>query len=251
MESLTSFATGTLLVTLRLVPSLGFAPPFTLMRIPPMVRLLVAVSLSGWMVSAFPAAMPAAASGTADLAVMAASELLIGIALALALQLAFAAIHTVGRLIDLQAGFAFATLVDPASRAQLPLIGMVFAYLAGALFFTTGGPTDMVAIWASSLEVAPVGTGLTGDALPTLLAYVSAIFVMAFAAGGMVLLTLFIIDLAIAFMSRSLPQMNVLFLGFQVKTLATMVALPAALSLSAALLLRMVRLAIETTIGLI
>lgn len=251
MEPLTSFSTATLLVTLRLVPSLGFAPPFTLMRVPPLVRLLVAVSLAAWMVSAFPGQMPSAQLDAGALAVMAASELLIGIALALALQLAFAAIYTVGRLIDLQAGFAFSTLVDPASRAQLPLVGMIFAYLAAALFFTTGGPTDMVAIWASSLTVAPIGAGLTSNGLPALLAYVSAIFVMAMAAGGMVLLTLFVIDLAIAFMSRSLPQMNVLFLGFQVKTLATMAALPAALSLSAALILRMMRLAIETTIGLV
>src|SRR5690606_3138497 len=45
-----------LLVSLRLVPTLAFAGPFTLFRIPPMVRVLVALPLSLWLVSGRPEA---------------------------------------------------------------------------------------------------------------------------------------------------------------------------------------------------
>jgi flagellar biosynthetic protein FliR len=181
----------------------------------------------------------------------AASELMIGIALALCLQLAFAALLTVGRSVDLQAGYAFAMIADPSSRTQMPLIGMIFAYAAAAVFFSTEGPTDLLAIWSISLDHVPLGSAIGSDSVPILGGYLSAVFVMAFGGGGLVLLVLFLIDAAIALVSRTLPQMNVLFLGFQVKAIATLVLLPIALAGSAALFLRMFRFSLDTMLKLV
>ncbi len=43
------------------------------------------------------------------------------------------------------------------------------------------------------------------------------VFLMAIGLAGIVLLVLFLLDLIVAFLSRTLPQMNVLLLGFQVR----------------------------------
>lgn len=251
MSELATFLNAALLVSLRIVPTLAFTPPFTLLRIPPSVRLIIALSLAAWIVAAFPAKTTQVVVGESSLLGPALAELLIGIALALALQLAFAAILTVGRLVDLQAGFAFAMLADPTNRSQLPLIGMVLAYCAGALFFLSDGPSSLLAIWSTSVEHLPIGSALNPDALGRLLAFMGIVFTMALGVGGLILLVLFLIDLAIAFMSRTLPQMNVLFLGFQVKTIATMVLLPFTIAASAGLLLRMAQFALSTMMEMI
>jgi flagellar biosynthetic protein FliR len=256
MDALATFLTAALLVSLRIVPTLAFAPPFTLLRIPPTVRVMIAVSFAAWIVSAFPGQTTEVlhgqvSGGQGGLVGPALAELLIGVALGLALQLAFAAILTVGRLIDLQAGFAFALLADPTNRSQLPLIGMIFAYCAGALFFLTDGPSTLLAIWSASVEHLPIGAALDPGALGKLLAFIGIIFTMALGAGGLILLVLFLIDLAIAFMSRTLPQMNVLFLGFQVKTIATLALLPATLAVAASLFLRMTQFALSTMLELV
>ena len=60
-----------------------------------------------------------------------------------------------------------------------------------------------------------------------------------------------LLDLAIAFMSRTLPQMNVLLLGFQVKSMATLVMLPIALAVSGGLFLRLLRTALQGMPGLL
>jgi flagellar biosynthetic protein FliR len=83
-----------------------------------------------------------------------------------------------------------------------------------------------------------------------LTAYISAVFTMAFGLGGLIMLVLFMADLAIAFMSRTLPQMNVMLLGFQVKAMATLAILPFTISLSGALFLRMIRYALENTLAI-
>jgi flagellar biosynthesis protein FliR len=251
MEELTDQAVATLLISLRIAPTLSFAPPFTLLRVPATVRLMLGISLAAWLVAGYPDQTWRTGFWEAGLFITALTELLLGVTLALSLQLAFAALLTAGRTIDIQAGYGFAMLIDPTTRAQLPLAGTLFVYAAAAIFFATDGPADLLAIWAASIAQVPLGGGALGGNLGLLTAYMSAVFVMAFGAAGLVILVLFLIDMAIAFMSRTLPQMNVLLLGFQVKTLATLAVLPIAIALSGTLFLRMLRYALETTTQLI
>lgn len=233
----------TLLISLRIAPTFAFAPPFTLARTPASVRLLLSLMLAFWLAAAHGGAIAPIAE--ANLVAIAAGELLFGIATALALQLAFAALLTAGRALDIQVGFGLAQVADPTLRTQMPLIGTLFIYAAAAVFFATSGPADLVAIWSSSIEAAPPGTLLAPADLTALLSYVETVFVLAVGLAGVVFMTIFLIDLTIALMSRTLPQMNVLVLGFQVKTLAMLVTLPFVFSLSGALFLRIVRMAID------
>lgn len=246
MQSLTDQAIATLLISMRIVPTLAFAPPFTMMRVPASVRLLLAVGLAAWLVGGHPLQTWQSDFRASGILVTAAAELLLGIALALTLQLAFAALLTAGRTIDIQAGYGLGTLLDPATKAQMPLVGSVFAYATAAIFFASGGPAEMLALWAASVAQVPLGGGVPNGNVAVLASYMSGIFAMAFGAAGMVILVLFLIDVAIAFMSRTLPQMNVLLLGFQVKTLATLIVLPISLALSATLFLRMTRYALQS-----
>ena len=248
MEAYADQVISILLVSFRIGPALAFAPPFTYLRTPAAVRVLLSFSLAAWIDAGAPA--QTSLHDSSHLVTAAISELFMGLTLALCLQLAFGAILTAGRAIDFQAGFGLAVIADPTLRTQMPLIGTLFAYAAAAVFFTTTGPTDLLAIWANSVERVPVGA-IAAPNLPMLLEYMSTVFVLAFGLAGFVLLTLFLTDLAIAFVSRTLPQMNVLVLGFQVKTIALLLTLPFVFALSGALFLRIVRLAIDTTSRLI
>lgn len=247
MPQLADQVVAILLVSLRIAPTLAFAPPFSLMRIPGSVRLLLSIGLSLCLVGGHPGQTWQSDFWEQGLFLAALSELFLGISLAIALQLAFAALLVAGRAVDIQAGFGLALLVDPATRAQMPLVGTLFVYAAAILFFATGGPADLLAIWSQSIVQVPLGRAAIGGDIGVLAAYLSAVFVMAFGAAGLIMLVLFLIDLAIAFMSRTMPQMNMLLLGFQVKTLATLVMLPIAIALSTSLFLRIVRYALETT----
>lgn len=246
MAPLVQQAAATLLLSLRIAPTLAFAQPFTLLRVPAPVRLALAISLAAWLVAGNPDATWRAPIWGQGLPAVAGGELLLGITLALALQLAFAALLVAGRTVDIQAGYGLAVLVDPATRSQLPLVGTVLAYAAGALFFATDGPARLLAVWAASVRRAPLGAAMTRADPQLLIGYVSSVFLLAFGLAGLVLLVLLLLDLAVAFMSRTLPQMNVLLLGFQVKTLATLVMLPVALALSGSLFATILGYAFET-----
>lgn len=232
-----------LLVSLRVGPVIAFAPPFTLLRIPATIRVLLALALAAALAGGQPdAALAALREGRSPVVLMA-GELFVGIAIALCLQVAFAAILWAGGAVDAQAGFGLAAIADPTTDAQMPLAGTVFAYAAGLVFFAMGGPYDLLALWAASLDALPVGSAAAGD-MDALAALVGGSFAMAVGLFGIVMLVLFLLDLAIAFMSRTLPQMNMLLLGFQVKSIAMLAALPIALALSTGLALGLLRFAL-------
>lgn len=251
MEELADKAVAILLLSLRLAPALAFSPPFTLLRVPATVRVMLAISLAAWLAVGHSAQTWQSDYASQGLFLTAAGELFLGIALALTLQLAFAALLTMGRMIDIQAGFGMAMLVDPTTRTQVPLVGTLLVYAAAAIFFATDGPADLLAIWAGSVDEIPLGAAFGAGNPAALAAYVSTIFVMAFGVAGLTVLMLFLTDLALAFMSRTLPQMNVLMLGFQVKTLVALASLPLAMALSGALLLRMIRYALAAAPGML
>jgi flagellar biosynthetic protein FliR len=250
MEAYANELIAVLLISLRITPTLAFAPPFTLIKSPPLVRVILGISLAFWTALSSRAAIPH--FDDAQLVLAMCAELMLGVTLALALQLAFAALLTVGRTIDFQIGFGLAVLADPTLRTQMPLVGSLFAYAAAAVFFATSGPADLIALWASSLEQIPLGGFVIGQAtIMVLAAYIGTALGIALGIGGVVIVSIFLLDIAIALMSRTLPQMNVLLLGFQVKTLALLVTLPFVFAFSGAGFLRLVRTAIDTTARLI
>ena len=76
-------------------------------------------------------------------------------------------------------------------------------------------------------------------------AFMSVTFVMAFGVAGGSILVLFLIDMSIAFLSRTVPQMNVLILGFQVKTIALLLVLPTSFGIGGVLLIRMMSMVLH------
>lgn len=245
MGDLTDQIVAVLLVSLRIAPLLAFAQPFTLLRVPATVRVLLSMTLAAWLVAGNPDTTWRTPFWDAGLPIVAAGELFLGITLAIALQLAFAALLMAGRAIDIQAGFGLAVLVDPTTKNQLPLVGTLFAQAAAAVFFAMGGPEDLLAILDASVAHVPLGAGAIGGDPGVLIDYMAAVFLMAVGLAGLVLLVLFLLDLTVAFLSRTLPQMNMMLLGFQVKAVATLAMLPLAISTSGALFVRLMRSALE------
>lgn len=234
---------ASLLVSLRLAPTLAFSPPFTLMRVPATLRVLLAIGLSFWMVGARPDLTSARIAGQA-MPILVIGELMVGIALALGLQLTFAAIMWAGRALDIQAGFGLAVLADPTTNAQIPLAGTLLAYVAAAIFFSMGAQYDLLALWLASVETLPVGYGILHPDMVAIGQFASTVFITAAGLIGASMLAIFLADIVIAFLSRTLPQMNVLLLGFQVKAMLMIVTLPIGIGFAGALFLRLMRLAV-------
>jgi len=249
--ALTGWALSTLLLSLRVAPVFAFAPPFTLVRMPRTFRMLFSLGIAACVAAANPAAAALTDAGAGTLVIVAIRELLIGTVFLVAFQLTFAALQVAGRTIDIQAGFGLSLLIDPTTRGSMPLVGTLFVYAAAAIFFAEGGHGELLRLFAASLDAVPLGSYQLPASPAHLIAFVSAVFLAAFGIAAGAILALFVADLAIAMLSRTVPQMNVLILGFQVKTILLLIVLPVTFGTAGALLARMTRMTIEALPGLL
>jgi flagellar biosynthetic protein FliR len=237
---------GVLLLSLRIAPLFSFAPPFTLVRVPALFKLLFGIALAAALLSTRPALYQSLPLDVGSMVLAGARELMVGLVFVLAFQIVFGAIYFVGRTIDVQAGFGLSLLIDPGSGARAPMVGTIFAFLAGMLFFAMNGHHDLLRIVSASIDAIPLGQGGLPASPRPMLGFIALMFLTAVGVGGGIILSLFLVDLTIAMLSRTVPQMNVLVLGFQVKAMVLLAALPLTLSLSAVLLARMMRITLET-----
>lgn len=216
----------------------AFAPPFTLTRMPLLFRVLLGFGLSVGFVGTYPHAT-IAATGLAAVVLAAIRELGLGLMFVLAFQLAFGALYVAGRTIDIQAGYGLALLIDPTSRSQTPLVGTLFAYAAGAVFFAFNGHLEVLRLIAASVDAFPLGGWEMPHSVVRITAFLTLTYLTAFGVAGGTILALWLVDVAIALLSRTVPQMNVLVLGFQVKTMVLLLVLPLSFGAAGALLLRL------------
>jgi flagellar biosynthetic protein FliR len=236
---------SSLLLSLRVAPVFALAPPFSLTRVPVLFRVLFGIGISACIVSSLPAAALIGHVSPGSLVVTAARELFLGSIFVLAFQVTFGALYMAGRTIDIQAGFGLALLIDPSTRGQMPLIGTLFAYAAAAVFFALDGHLNLLRLMSASLQAIPLGAGHAPVGIGRLAAFMSAVFTTSLGVAGGAILCLFLADGAIALLSRTVPQMNVLVLGFQVKTILLLLVLPTTFGFAGALLARMAALTLE------
>jgi flagellar biosynthetic protein FliR len=242
---------SSLWLSLRIAPVFALAPPFSLTQTPALFRALFGIGMAVCMVSADPTLTNVRDLGLAHLVTGSIGELALGLILVLAFQVMFGALDVAGRTLDVQAGFGLAGVINPATGEQAPLIGTLFVYAAAATFFALDGHADLLRILRASLDAIPLGSGEFPMSLTRLTSFVSVSFLIAFGVAGGAILCLFLADLAIALLSRTVPQMNVLILGLQVKTLMILLILPVALGFAGALLARMAAVTLQALPGLL
>jgi flagellar biosynthetic protein FliR len=243
-SALLDWVFASLLLSLRVAPAFALAPPFSMTQTPPLSRAIFGLGIAATLAAAHPAARLTDLSA-AFLVTASIRELMLGLIFVLALQLMFAALQMAGRALDIQAGFGLAAVIDPATGGQLPLIGSLFAYGGAMVFLAMDGGGELLRILAASLNAIPLGTASAPTSLAPLTAFISTVFVTAMGVAGGAILCLFLADMAIALISRTVPQMNVLILGLQVKSMLVLATLPVVVGLSGALLARMARLTLE------
>lgn len=248
LDGLSSWAAAVMLASLRVAPVFALAPPFSLVRVPGLIRGLMGLALAAVIVSARPELYQGLDLSTAGLFNAAIAEFALGMMFVLIFQLVFAALYLAGRTIDVQAGYGLALLIDPTTRTQTPLAGTLFALAAGAIFFAIDGHLELYRVIATSFDPVPLGGWALGGSIDRMLGFTGVVFAIGMGVAGAAMLSLFLVDIVIAALSRTVPQMNVLLLGFQVKALVFLIALPASFGLAGGLLLRMMRLAIEAAV---
>lgn len=205
------------------LPTLGGRP------IPAPVRAGLSILLGGLMVGAMP--LPEAATMPAtlpDLLGAAAREVILGLAMGLIGRMVISAAELAGRIVAGEVGLIAAPGFDAPTPAQEPL-PTFWSIFAGVLFFGFDAHHGLLAAYARSFALAPVGqAGLSPGAAATLVRSVAELIELALRMAAPFIALNFVITLAFAILGRAVPKMNVFVVSFGFKSLLGLTLLASA-----------------------
>lgn len=142
-------------------------------------------------------------------------QMLIGIAMAIVLQVMFAVVQAAGEFIGLQMGLGFATFFAPDTGANTMILSRVLYMITLLLFLAFNGHLVVIEILASTFFTLPVGIGgFNPGAFELLVRFGSTIVVSGLLLALPLVGPLLIINLSLGILNRSAPQLTVFNVGF-------------------------------------
>lgn len=208
------------LILLRLGTLLTFAPVYGTTMLPVRVKAAVALGLAVCLSALGVGGQVPVPATNAALAFLAAQEMLLGFLLGFTTRLVFAAVEFGGQLVGLQMGLGIVSILDPQFQTQVSIVSQFQFLLATFLFLSVGGDLLLVEAFAANLERIPPGHFvMDGHVLGALVTLTGEIFRLGLQLSAPVVVALLATQVVLGVFARSMPQMNMLILGFPVQIL--------------------------------
>jgi flagellar biosynthetic protein FliR len=229
-----------ILVTIRITAIFMTAPVLSSTNIPNLIKIALAffVGVLLYPVIDKTVVLPA---DIMSFGLLVGKQIMMGAIVGYSALLIFTAIQLAGQIIDLQMGFGIVNVIDPSSNNQVSIIGQ-FQYILGMLIFLSiNGHHFLFRAIADSFYLVPLGkVAITDPTITKLTDLFYNMFMLSFKIAGPATLALFLTNLMLALISRTIPQMNVFLVGLPINIfvglVAVMISLPILVNLFSTLL---------------
>jgi flagellar biosynthetic protein FliR len=212
------------LVIFRLSGLMIYGPVFGSSVIPPRIKIFLCVVLGL-------AIYPVVGAGTAglrldlwSLAPLAFMELMIGLVIGYLAGLPMVAVQVGGLVMGQQMGLGFARFYNPAIEDDADVVGQILFFMILAGFLLIGGHEAMLLAVLHSFQHIPLPAMATLAPGPQLVelftGVLTAAFELALRVAAPLLALIFLQTLGMGFIAKTVPQMNILSLGFPMRVLA-------------------------------
>ncbi len=210
---------GFLVVLARASGFLVLAPLPGLVAAPAATRIVLALALSVCLLPLAPAIGERAEFG--DVVIWVAIQFGFGLVIGVGLSFLFEGFQIAAQAISLQAGLSYASIVDPSTDADTPVLQTAVSLFAGLLFFALGIDAQFIKLLAIGLN-APTHAAALSQAFNSgaVMSLGSMMLTTGIRLALPVIGSLLLLDLAFALLSKVHSQMQLLHLSFSAKMLA-------------------------------
>lgn len=147
-------------------------------------------------------------------------ELALGILMGFVLDLVFQVFLLGGQIIAMQAGLGFATMVDPSSKASVPLIAQFYLLMVTLVFLSLNGHLLILDTLIQSFKLMPIGqVNIDNGLIWPVLNFSGWMFKEGVLVAIPAILSLLIVSMSFGVMARVSPQLNIFSIGFPITLL--------------------------------
>jgi flagellar biosynthesis protein FliR len=214
-----------LLVLARVSGALTFVPLPGIKSGPEVARIAFALGFTCALYGQWPA-VPAESVTPSTLVVWALSEAAVGLAIGVSLAFVLEAFALAAQVLGLQAGYAYASTIDPNTEADSGILLVLAQLMSGMLFFALGLDRVVLMLFAQSLDKVPAGGYVFSQAsAEPLIRLGGTLFAVGVRLALPVVSLLVMVDVAMALLGRINSQLQLLSLAFPAKMLTALVLL--------------------------
>jgi len=216
------------LVLSRTLGLAAAAPGWGSTMVPARVRVALAIVLSVLLAPLVP--RQANLDATLALPAAAGAEMLAGAAIGLTASLLIHAATLGGELASVQMGLSLSSVFDPVTESNTSQVAQLSTLLVLVLYLTVGGPLILIRGLGYSLAVAPPGSGIDLAAVGRVfVADAGMVFEAAVRLAAPVTVALFLANVALAILTRAVPQLSAFMVAFPLTVGLGLVVLGASL----------------------
>ncbi|MFC1855399.1 flagellar biosynthetic protein FliR [Thermodesulfobacteriota bacterium] len=145
-------------------------------------------------------------------------EVGIGFLIGFIARLIFSAVQLGGQLIGLQMGLGIVSVMDPQTQQQVSIIAQFMYLVAILLFLAFDGHLWFIKAIFTSFNTIEIGTFyVSGKVIGLTIKMVAEMFVLGVKVAAPIMALVLCFDTLLGIFARTVPQMNVLILGFPLK----------------------------------
>ena len=199
----------------RILATLAALPFFSESAIPKRAKVGLGVLLTLVVAPSLPE-LPAVPTASWTALLIAAQQVLIGLALGLTMRILFAAVQAAGEFIGLQMGLSFASFFDPATGSNTAVLSRLLNVVAVLMFLALNGHLLVLGVLARTFQVLPIGLGLDVGGWGVLLDWSSELFIAGMLLALPLIIVLLSINLAFGILNRTAQQLTIFAVGFPI-----------------------------------
>lgn len=155
-------------------------------------------------------------------------EMVVGLLIGLVAYMIISAVQIAGGFVDFQMGFAIANVIDPQTGAQSPLTGQYFYMIALLFLLSVDGHHLLIDGVFHSYQLIPLDSFISfqnEEIVHFIILVFNKMFLIAFQMAIPIVGCLFLVDVALGIIARTVPQLNVFVVGLPIKIFVSFVVI--------------------------
>ncbi len=220
---------GFMLLFFRFAGLFIMVPLFSHTSIPPTIKTAIAFVFTVLFFGVMPPLQMEVNTTNVVLAVL--SEFLLGFSVGLMLQLVMNIMTFAGIQISFIMGFSMSSVLDPQTGISMPIISNIFALLALMIYLALDGHHVVLLFVNESLQEITLGGFLLKEELFNYILKATVnMFLIGFIVAFPIIALSLLADIIFGMLMKTMPQFNLLVIGFPIKIMVAFVVIIAALA---------------------
>ena len=151
------------------------------------------------------------------------SEVIMGLLAGLAINIVFDIVSYAGNLISFIMGFSMASVIDPQTQVQSPLVSQFLLLVSTMIMLDFNGHYMLLMWMVDAIKTAPLGDIVINHSMfDYLMNAMSGLFMFGFSIAFPIIALSLLSDVIFGMLMKTMPQFNLLVVGYPIKIFLSM-----------------------------